>query len=220
MAREGVSPDVLRLLEDVGLALTAMLGKSCEVLIHDVTDLEHSIVWIEGDVTGRKVGSMMTGLGLERLKKGETHPLFNYTTYTESGKVLKGCSIWLRDPDGEINGAFCINLDVTHVMMLRGFLNDLAPDTPNLEISESHPQGLNDLVDNLIAEFEYRLGKLAKDTTKDERVEIVRFLEEKGAFQVRNSVTVVADRLGVTRKTIYNYLREIARDRAETTIDD
>ena len=217
MARKGINPDVLRLLKDVGLAITAMLGKSCEVLIHDVTDLEHSIVWIEGDVTGRKAGGMMTDLGLERLQKGEAHPLFNYTTYTESGKVLKGCSIWLRDSEGEINGAFCINLDVSSITMLREFLRDFAPDIPRLEISETHPQGLNDLVDDLIAEFEYRLGKPAKDTTKDERVEIVRFLEDKGAFQVRNSATVVADRLGVTRKTIYNYLREIARDRAETT---
>jgi predicted transcriptional regulator YheO len=34
-------------------------------------------------------------------------------------------------------------------------------------------------------------------------------LDHRGAFQVRNSAAMVADRLGVTRKTIYNYLREI-----------
>ena len=85
--------EVFDLLKDVGLAITSLLGKSCEVVIHDVTDLEHSIIWIEGDVTGRRVGGMMGDLGLENLRKGETHPLFNYTTYTESGKTLNSTAL-------------------------------------------------------------------------------------------------------------------------------
>jgi predicted transcriptional regulator YheO len=43
----------------------------------------------------------------------------------------------------------------------------------------------------------------------------VNFLDGRGAFQVRNSAVVVANRLGVTRKTIYNYLREIEREDAQ-----
>jgi predicted transcriptional regulator YheO len=208
--------EVFDLLKDVGLALTAMLGKSCEVVLHDTTDLEHSIVWIEGDVTGRAVGGTMTDYGLQRLQKGETHPVFNYTTYTETGKTLKSCSIWLRDPEAEIYGAFCINMDVTAIEYLQDLVRDLAPDTSRGDVGETHAQTLQQLLDTMIAECEYQIGAVAEDMTKDDRVEMVRMLDDRGAFQVRNSVVYVAGRAGVTRKTIYNDLREISESRADT----
>ena len=158
----------------------------------------------------------MTDLGLEMLRKGDTHPRFNYRTYTESGKTLKSASIWLRDSVGEIYGALCINLDVTAIEIFEDFIRDLAAGSPQAELTEAFPQDLNDMLETMIAECEYRLAKPAKEMNKDERIEAVRFLEERGAFQVRNSAAIVAARLGVTRKTIYNYLSEIAGDRRQT----
>jgi predicted transcriptional regulator YheO len=207
--------EVFDLLKDVGLALTSMLGRCCEVVIHDTTDLEHSIVWIEGDVTGRRVGGMLSDLGLEALRKGETHPVFNYTTYTQTGKTLKSCSIWLRDSMGQVYGAFCINLDVSAVEQFQDFIRDLAPDTSRFDMGEDHARSLHDLLDTMIAESEYRIGTSTEDMSKDERVEMVRMLDERGAFQVRNSVAYVAGRAGVTRKTIYNDLREVAGDKSD-----
>jgi predicted transcriptional regulator YheO len=49
----------------------------------------------------------------------------------------------------------------------------------------------------------------------EDRIEMVRMLDERGAFQVRDSVAYVAGRTGVTRKTIYNDLREIAGDKSD-----
>jgi len=207
--------EVFDLLKHVGLAVTALFGRSCEVVIHDTSDLEHSIVWVEGNVTGRWIGGVMSDLGLEMFRKGNTHPHSNYRPFTESGKTLKGASIWLRDSAGEIYGAFCINLDVTAIEMFEGFVRDLAAGAPQPQLTEAFPQDLHDMLDTMIAESEYRMGKAANDMNKDERIEAVRFLEERGAFQVRHSAAIVAGRLGVTRKTIYNYLSELERNRAE-----
>jgi len=204
-----LKPEVLQLLKDTGLAIASLLGKSCEVVIHDTSDLEHSIIWVQGDVTGRRVGGMMSDLALEMLHRGELHPLFNYTTYTESGKTLKSASIWLRDSNGKVCGAFCINLDVTPIRVLQEFARDLAPEDPLPGMSEHHVTDLGDMIDTLIAECEYRMATPAGEMNKDQRAEVVRFLDERGAFQVRNSAVIVAGKLGVTRKTIYNYLREI-----------
>jgi predicted transcriptional regulator YheO len=205
---------IFDLLKDVGLAITSLVGRCCEVVIHDTSDLEHSIIWVQGDVTGRKVGGMMSDLGLEMLHRGEVHPLFNYTAYTESGKALRSASMWLRDESGEIFGAFCINLDVTPILALREFSRDFAPDDARADLSEAHPSDLGDMIDTMIAECEYRMGSPAGEMNKEQRVEVVRILDERGAFQVRNSAVLVANRLGVTRKTIYNYLAEAARGRA------
>jgi predicted transcriptional regulator YheO len=212
---ERLGPETLALLKDVGVAIRSLMGKWCEVVIHDTSDLEHSIVWLQGDVTGRRPGGMMSDLGLEMLRRGQTDPLLNYTAYTESGKTLRCASIWLRDTAGEICGALCINLDVTPMLTLREFSRDLAPGDARTDLSEAHGTDLGDLIDTLIAECEYRLGSPAEEMNKDQRLEVVHFLDDRGAFQVRNSAVLVATRLGVTRKTIYNYLREIERNEAE-----
>jgi predicted transcriptional regulator YheO len=210
--------EVMDLLKNIGLALTSMFGESCEVVLHDTGDLEHSIVWTEGDVTGRKVGDMMPDVALERLRRGEVHPLFNYTVHTESGKTLRSCRIWLRDSRNRIYGAFCVNLDVTPIMSLRESVLEYTRHVLAPSVDESYPQvfhDLGDMLDTLIAEGEYRVGKTVEEMGKEERLDLVRLLEERGAFQVRNSAAIVASRLGVTRKTIYNYLSEIAQDREE-----
>jgi predicted transcriptional regulator YheO len=45
--------------------------------------------------------------------------------------------------------------------------------------------------------------------TAEERMQIVSELERRGAFMVRGAVEVVAQRLDVSRFTIYGYLKQI-----------
>jgi predicted transcriptional regulator YheO len=99
--------------------------------------------------------------------------------------------------------------------MLREFARDLAPEDARTDFSEDHVTDLGDMIDTMIAECEYRMGSPTEEMKKDQRLEVVRFLDERGAFQIRNSAVLVANRLGVTRKTIYNYLREIERNQEE-----
>lgn len=45
--------------------------------------------------------------------------------------------------------------------------------------------------------------------TTEERTRIVAELERRGAFMVRGAVEIVAQRLDVSRFTIYGYLKQI-----------
>ena len=44
---------------------------------------------------------------------------------------------------------------------------------------------------------------------KEDKLAVVEGLENRGIFDVKGSVEYVAERLGVTNFTIYNYLKEI-----------
>ena len=44
--------------------------------------------------------------------------------------------------------------------------------------------------------------------TKEDKVAVVRYLDEKGAFLIKKSAEKVADFLGISRFTVYNYLNE------------
>lgn len=65
---------------------------------------------------------------------------------------------------------------------------------------------LGTTTEGLIEAAERSFGKQVEDMSRRERQEVVRFLDDRGVFMLRKAVETVADRLGVTRFTIYNYL--------------
>ncbi|MFN2489452.1 MAG: helix-turn-helix domain-containing protein [Actinomycetota bacterium] len=65
---------------------------------------------------------------------------------------------------------------------------------------------LESTIRQLIGMAEAALGKRVADMSRVEKQQVVRFLDDRGAFLIRRAVEDVADRLGVTRFTIYNYL--------------
>lgn len=68
--------------------------------------------------------------------------------------------------------------------------------------SATGPSGL----DRLLADVAAELGGPLDQLPRSEKQRAVRLLEERGAFEYRRSAEIVAETLGVTRFTVYNYL--------------
>jgi hypothetical protein len=62
----------------------------------------------------------------------------------------------------------------------------------------------------LIGEVERELGGPLRELSRRDKQRAVRLLEERGAFEWRRAVETIAEAIGVTRFTVYNYLN---RDR-------
>ena len=58
----------------------------------------------------------------------------------------------------------------------------------------------------MIEQVEDELGARLPDLSREGKQRAVRLLDERGAFLLRRSVEDVADALGVSRITVYNYL--------------
>jgi len=75
---------------------------------------------------------------------------------------------------------------------------------------EASPLGtlahLDDALDQLIFLGEASIGRSMQEMSRADKQQLVRFLDERGAFTLRKSVERVADYLGVSRFTVYNYL--------------
>jgi uncharacterized protein YqgV (UPF0045/DUF77 family) len=67
------------------------------------------------------------------------------------------------------------------------------------------------MLDRLIAEVERELGGKLADLTREDKQRAVKLLNERGVFNLRRSVEDVADSLGVSRITVYNYLNAVTR---------
>jgi DNA invertase Pin-like site-specific DNA recombinase len=71
------------------------------------------------------------------------------------------------------------------------------------------------MLDRLIAEVERELGSKLSELNREAKQQAVKLLDERGAFNLRRSIEDVADALGVSRITVYNYLNAVAgRERA------
>lgn len=78
--------------------------------------------------------------------------------------------------------------------------------------------GATDLTDGLsrlIADVERELGGQLSTLPRAEKQHAVRLLEERGAFEMRRSAETVAEALGLTRFTVYNYLNRIRESAGE-----
>ena len=68
---------------------------------------------------------------------------------------------------------------------------------------------LADALENLVARIEDELGAPLPELDRTGKQIAVRLLDERGAFLLRRSIEDIADLMGVSRITIYNYLNAI-----------
>jgi hypothetical protein len=71
--------------------------------------------------------------------------------------------------------------------------------------------GVRGTLERMIAAVEQELGSPLHGLSREDKQNAVRLLDERGAFGLRKSVESVADAMGVSRFTIYNYLNATGR---------
>jgi len=190
-------------------ALGQTFGKYCEIVVHDFSSPESSIIAItNGSLTGRKVGDTLDALGFQLLKNHPASDLLNYRTKTKDGKDLRSSSIFLRDEKGQIFGALCVNVDVSGLLKAQAWIEE-ALGSASATIDERFEHSVDEVLETLIQNAISSIAKNIADMTREDKVAIVAYLEAKGAFLIRYSVERVAELLGHTKYTIYNYLDEI-----------
>lgn len=214
--REGKVPSVgpgrlglLECLKRVARAIVATFGDQCEVVIHDLREPEASIVFIEGNVTGRSIGGPATDLLLTEMRRGTRQEILSYRTHI-AGRTLRSSSILFGADDGG-PAALCINFDVSDLVAVEDALRSLSGDeaTVREDIDETFAQDFTETLETMIAQVAHEMGTRIELMNKDDRVHMVDMLEQRGAFQIKRAVPIVAQWLGVSRATVYNYLNEL-----------
>jgi predicted transcriptional regulator YheO len=201
---------VFEILKVVGSSIAKTLGPACEVLLHTTANPEESIIWMEGNVTGRNVGGPMTNIGLTALQtENPPEDLVNYATQTSDGRPLKSATIFLRDEQGKIFGIFCINIDLSRYIDLRSELDEFIKPDRQLQMAKSFSPDLNTSLASLVEESFRQFQGSNGPLNREDRIKLIAHLNSKGFFRTRKSVSVLADRLNVSRYTLYNDLKEV-----------
>lgn len=202
--------DLLRSYDAVVDGLALLIGSHCEIVLHSLEDLEHSVIRINnGEHTGRKLGSPITSLALQKLheldKQQSQRPQV-YFTRAKSGVLMKSMTIAIRNHTDRVIGLLCINLnlDVPFSQIMATFM---PPEVqPDFEVHFA-----NSVDELVIHTLEHTLEEVSNDRNVSNNAknrQIVLNLFEKGIFDIKDAINQVADRLNISKHTVYLYIRQ------------
>ncbi|WP_297227557.1 PAS domain-containing protein [uncultured Desulfovibrio sp.] len=201
----------LKSLGHVTDALANFFGRYCEIVIHDVEQLEHSLVHISGNVTGRQIGAPATDLLIKHLAKwGDAAPdLPPYKTRNAAGQPMKSALTFFRDENGKILAAVCINMDISVPTRTLALLEEMVRTSGDHEEgtdnTETFATNMRETTDALIRKVLDTLDKQPEELNRNERIALVHDFEEAGVFHFKGMVEEVAEIMGISKFTLYSY---------------
>ncbi|QTD96528.1 helix-turn-helix transcriptional regulator [Streptomyces cyanogenus] len=207
---DGADEHLIREAEKIAVALGRMFPGLCEVVLHDLRDPDHAIRAIENNLSGRQVGDSATELGLARIADPQYPSVIqNYPNRFPDGRPAKSTSIGIKNAAGEYVAALCLNLDVSVLSPVTLALSNLvATDT------EHRDQPLETLRDRNARELRQAVEAHAaeraatpRSLSREDKRALVRQLQRDGYFDSRDAAQTIADLLGVSRATVYNYTK-------------
>ena len=211
-----------KLVEFLGI----VLGEHCEVVLQDISEDRREIVAIaNGGISGRKIGAPLTGFALGVLAdeswKTEDYRC-NYPGLTKDNRQLRSSTFYIKE-NGKLVGMLCINADTSEyrqlseaILKLGGALPQDEPQGSRQEYPEKFSESIADITYHTIQATMEKNGDIPADhMTQEERLSIVRYLNERVVFLLKGAVSEVAKQLACSEASVYRYLSIIAKQSKE-----
>lgn len=201
--------------------LERQLGSGTEIILHDLTkDYSSTIINIRnGHITGRKIGGTGSNLGLEVLAGTvEDGNRYNYITKLKDNRILRSSSLYIKDDEGRVIGCLCINTDITDSVKFEAYLKDFNQynvDSFDSGSSEIFVQDVGQLLEHFLQEGQMLIGKPAAVMSRNEKLQFIKYLNDKGAFLITKSGERVQEFMGISKYTMYNYLDMVKKGEIE-----
>jgi len=216
MNEEGIllmeKEQVLDFLKRLADGLAVMFGKNCEVVIHDMKNFESSIIYITNEhVTGRKKGDPFNVLGVHKVDAFfEGEDIINHQGTVKNNHLIKSSTFHIKGDD--YHYAIGINYDYTDLSHAQSVLAQLtkvgAPIDEVINVSNQMEKTLEILYEEALD----KIGKPLALMKKEDRVRVIKYLDENGAFSIHKSIPLIAKKMKISRYTVYNYLKEIRQE--------
>ncbi len=191
-----------------------------EIAVHDFRDgFDKTIVDIAGNITGRTIGGNSSDTfidkAMNRPEEIDQNPV--YFGRSEKGELHKTCSTLIRDEDGKVVGAVCVNYDVTDLVLAQNSLNQAIRYWPQEKTTDDvlKAMDVDSLMQHYIAMAEARIGKPLQLMSKEEKIQALVYLDSKGIFKIHKAGVILCDAFQISKYTLYSYLDEAKQQAQE-----
>lgn len=213
----------ISLVELLGLTL----GPDYEIVLYDLRREDKSIIAIaNGHVSGRTVGAPLTESSLKSIANKEYTNIdykANYNSVSKNNKLLRSSSLYIKDGNNALVGLLCINFDDSSFVEITKNIMSLCH--PNELINKNSFEKIENIItsdesDNIGTSVEdvtrHAIQSVLKNIsvpldrlTKEEKIEIVAQLNDRGIFMLKGAVPHVSKILHSSEATVYRYLSDL-----------
>ncbi len=202
---------IIRSMETVVDGVASVFGSFCEVVLHSLENPGRSVVKIaNGITTGRDIDSPVTAEALKQLYEiahQEGSDVRHSCKRTPDGQLFKSTSMVIRNAQQKPIGMLCININMS--VSASDFIQAFAVTDEQSVTAVGHfPASVDDLVENTVDRTIIEVNSNQQLSNKVKNKHIIMSLYEKGIFDIKESVPLVARKLGVSRHTVYLYIRQ------------
>lgn len=198
-------------LDRMARGIAVMFGEQCETIVHEMDGQKvKNLAIYNGHVSGRTTGSTLSIYGRDTMMDEEDPKVnldldyVNQMVITSSGKTMKSSTFHFRGEDYHF--ALGINYDISVMSQMSRIMDGLLRTDATLQTSLF---GAGNSMEEVFESCSEMVKRPFSQMQKADRLTLVSILKEKGFFQMQRSVPYAAERLGVTKYTIYNYLNEL-----------
>lgn len=198
--------------------LADFLGDNTEVVLHDFTDLEHSVVKIRnGHISGRDEGYPATDFVMRILNDpSRTDPyICNYRSAAKNKEHIKSASFFIRDNNNKIVGMLCINSDIEQLIDMQNYIGSIINGINGGfhngytgDASENLGQSINEIIDSSIERALAKHSPREEGLSIAEKEEAIAEMNAEGVFLLKGAVSKVAAALSISEPTLYRYLKK------------
>ena len=194
-------------------ALSAYFGEAFEFVLHDLRDLDHSIIKINnGFHSGRKEGAPITDFALSMLEEirqeGSSGKAYKvYASQSKHGKPVKSTTMVIFGEKENTIGLLCINLylDSPLMSLLQNF--SLVPQSDY--IAEIFSSDSDELIDRALEKAKTTVNADNTVAPSQKNKEVIALLYYQGIFNLKNAVQSISRDLGISRNTVYLHIRSL-----------
>lgn len=206
--------------------LSSYLGSESEVLLCDTEKILLAYnPFEESNVAGQPIPDILKSFLINQESR-ELPYTVNYRTMTSSREKLRSATMFIRE-DGNLVGFLTLNTKVTNLIHMREIINTMINGEICQPVSEkkssqhkalSHPNyyetltlSISEIIDTVVNEASQRYQTIPKRFTIDEKLKVMRNLDDRGVFLVKGSIAEVATKMQLSEATVYRYLHQIAK---------
>lgn len=204
---------VLQSYRSVLDGLAEFLGGSFEIVLHSLEDLDTAAIKVvNGHYSGRTEGAPITDLALQMLgeiqRSGDNHKNLVYFGRSKRGTPIRSATLPITGENERIIGLLCINFyqDVPLHTFVEGLFQS---QETRKDFSETFAASTDELIESSIARASEEVSNNPLISSVNRNKEIIGILYSKDIFHLKNAVPKVAERLGLSKNTVYLHLRRL-----------
>lgn len=211
---------VLENLIPTAKMLEETIGADCRIVLYDLNGGNTPIVYAsDGCVGDTELMRHVAGIVGQSLAGQGKDYSGNHMFITEDLRLIRSSIALIKDDANRVCGAFCMLVNTKKTEKFVSWLletireplemeeNDVPvfhPLTPQEPVEISH---VSRVVDELIEQS--MQGQSAEEMSREDKINVVHIMEQKGLFLVKGAIEKVSAKLGIAKVTVYSYLDEL-----------